>query len=75
VKIAIKYQVIESWNPRPFMVGLIMMMAPINLFDAGVSTPPKPFFQVRTCEIPVYYRNDSQQHYIEQEGRHFDRLL
>jgi hypothetical protein len=44
VKIAIKYQVKESWNPRPFMVELNrtarnVMAPPINLFDA------KPFFR------------------------------
>jgi hypothetical protein len=48
VKIAIKYQVKESWNSRPFTVELNRtarnVMAPINLFDAGLSTSPKPFF-------------------------------
>jgi hypothetical protein len=50
VKIAIKYQVKESWNPRPFMVELNrtarnVMAPPINLFDAGLSALPKPFFR------------------------------
>jgi hypothetical protein len=50
VKIAIKYQVKESWNPRPFMVEL-------NRTARNVMAPNKSF----TGEIPVYDRNDSQQ--------------
>jgi hypothetical protein len=58
VKIAIKYQVKESWNPKPFMVELNRtarnVMAPQYIFLTQGCRVPETIFQVNTGEIPVF---------------------
>jgi hypothetical protein len=41
-----------------------MMMVPNKSFGRRAVDSPEAIFQVRTGEIPVYYRNDSQQLFI-----------
>jgi hypothetical protein len=51
------------------------MMVLNKYFWRRAADSPETIFQVRAGEIPVFYRNDSQQLCIEQEDQHFEHLL
>jgi hypothetical protein len=50
VKIAIKYQVIESWNPRP--------RPPIKNLDAELAAPLKSFFMSLNQRYQLWLQHD-----------------